>query len=1807
MKKITLTDFERNQKTTNRWLGLLVLCVVLLFGPFTSLYGQGQTCGNPLNVMSLPYTFSGNTSAYGDDYESSNIPALAIGAITSGSSHTFYLSGDDAVFSITPSTNGSMNISTSFTATYGGVFVFTGCPFASTLGYAVSSEAGLKEIANLPVLANTTYYIVVSTWTAPQSSAFTLNITGTPGLLTPPENCTGTPSAGTATITPNGGNAGSSFEAKATGVTFASGLEYQWQKNTTGSWQDITGATAVNSTITAESGAIGTVTNYRLKVSCVASNETAYSSEAIYTISLVYCTPTGNGNNADEMVNFTLNNLNNTSAPSDGVAGYKDYSGIVAPAQLQLGVPYTASVKAGTGSGNHGAAIWIDYNGNGTFEDSEKVAFIGNTITPNAVASFPEFIVPEGTALGVYRLRVQYQYNKSGELLVPCSATSTNSETEDYSVEVLPVPTCLQPVGLTASMITSATANLSWTSAGTLFDIEFGPQGFVQGAGTSITGVSSPYTLNQGLLPVTSYSYYVRQNCGEANGFSLWSGPYTFTTACALVTSFTENFDSYTANGALNPLPNCWSRTGNTGSSYITTGSTTPMSPSNRLYLSGSATGATNGVAVMPEVSNLSAGTNRLRFKAFATTADKSLEIGYYELDNPTNFVVTGEIEIPVTTAATAMEFSYIPEFIPQGIQAIAFRANGGAFEGTTTIYIDDVTWEIQPLCADLSDVVINDVTSSTANIEWYSEGTESAWDYVYAVNTVTSPVGLTPITVNDNPFFTLEDLASSTTYNFWVRSNCGSGNVGTWSVVQSFTTLCAAVTSLPWTEGFEGITTVGTTSFPACWLKENGDWATALVGTYNTPKSGTKYLRNSWSATNEFMWTTGFELTAGESYDFSFYMQGDGSTGWNVDVFQNTAQSSVNAVQLGEMVTATGPGSLTMQEYQLVKNTFTPAASGIYYFAIRVNQGSSLPYYIAFDDFKLEITPTCKTPVTETVINITDSSATATWSSESTASNGFEYFLTTDATIIPDAATVPTGTVEGTASLKDLTGLTAQTTYKFYIRALCTTSDISSWSAARTFTTTCSAVTIFSENFDTSLTGSSNPLPTCWSRAGNATTYVTTGGVTPGSAPNRLYMSASGSATIPTVGYAIMPPVSNLEANTHRLKFKAYASAANRFVEIGYLTNTTDLSTFQLLETIDLPGTTAASAQTLTFESALIPSGIKSLVFRNSGISTGSTDLYIDDVVWEVKPSNAPTCTTNILATTNVTCGNFATVLSWNANEATDGYYLSIGTTAGGVDVLNNQNIGAVTSYNFIGEIATDYYFTVVPFNSAGSATGCVEQTFTTAENGCYCTSVPTSNDGAGITNVVIGTQNFANGDVMYFDHTATTVDLAQGLEANLKVTFATGFTYGTNVWIDLNDNFTFEEDELVFSGESLSASPTTLNASFFMDADANLGTHRMRIVATDIVQVPANPCYNSSYGVTLEFSVNIIPLPTCLAPAGVTVDATMITPTAASVTWTASSSVPALGYEYFYTTTNDVPTAATIPTGSVAAAITTANLTDLSPATTYKIYVRAVCSATDFSAWSQSATFLTNCASSALPYTIDFESATVPNLPTCTYNQNVGTGNNWITANNPGFGFTSKVLRYAYNSSNAANAWFFTNSVDLIAGTQYSITYNYGTNSTTFVEKFKIAFGTSATSTSMTTEIFDHSNVTGNTLQNNTATFTPTVSGTYTIGFNVYSETDQNSLFIDNIIIQEALATGDFTNNKFTVYPNPVKDNLNIRYNENIDNVAIFNLLGQQVIVKNINATEGKVDMSNLSTGTYLIKVTSGEKVQTIKVIKE
>jgi hypothetical protein len=341
----------------------------------------------------------------------------------------------------------------------------------------------------------------------------------------------------------------------------------------------------------------------------------------------------------------------------------------------------------------------------------------------------------------------------------------------------------------------------------------------------------------------------------------------------------------------------------------------------------------------------------------------------------------------------------------------------------------------------------------------------------------------------------------------------------------------------------------------------------------------------------------------------------------------------------------------------------------------------------------------------------------------------------------------------------------------------------------------------------------------------------------------------------------------------------------------------------------------------------------------------------------------------------------------------------------------------------------------------------------------------------------------------------------------------------------------------------------------------------------------------------------------PTCADVTDVSV--TGVTTTTADVSWASNGSETNWQVAYGPASVTDPATL----TPSSMLTSTNTQLTGLDDATSYNVWVRSVCAAgTDNGAWIGPITFATQCLSTDVPYTQDFESVTEPNLPGCSALQNVGTGNDWEVVDDPGYGFNSNTLEYPWDGDNAANVWFFTQGINLTGGTEYSISYRYGNDSDgDYTENLKIMYGQSPDADGMTLDIADHPEISGASDQTNMVTFTPPTTGVYYFGFNAYSEADQDHLFVDDIVIDIALSINNPDNNVFSYYPNPVNDVLNLSSSQNMSDVAVYNLLGQKVLENSINANSAKVDMSGLSAGSYLVKVTADSQTKTIKVIKQ
>lgn len=92
-----------------------------------------------------------------------------------------------------------------------------------------------------------------------------------------------------------------------------------------------------------------------------------------------------------------------------------------------------------------------------------------------------------------------------------------------------------------------------------------------------------------------------------------------------------------------------------------------------------------------------------------------------------------------------------------------------------------------------------------------------------------------------------------------------------------------------------------------------------------------------------------------------------------------------------------------------------------------------------------------------------------------------------------------------------------------------------------------------------------------------------------------------------------------------------------------------------------------------------------------------------------------------------------------------------------------------------------------------------------------------------------------------------------------------------------------------------------------------------------------------------------------------------------------------------------------------------------------------------------------------------------------------------------------------------------------------------------------------------------------------------------------------------IDFTLNVATLGINSFDKNALSVYPNPARNVLNISYKSDINDVKIYNLLGQEVLSETIKSSDFQLNTSELSTGTYVVKLFADQAQYSYKLIKE
>lgn len=816
-----------------------------------------------------------------------------------------------------------------------------------------------------------------------------------------------------------------------------------------------------------------------------------------------------------------------------GTAGFSDWVG---PFTFATGcdvftVPFLETFDVGSGS----ETCWtvLDENGDGDEWrlDNTLNAFSGESAAINTDfnggANDDYLISPAITLTGNERLRYQYRVRSSFEpddfevllstttpdvagltnVILP-QATYSNTtyveETIDLSaftgdvyiawrvpatpgqdgweiyvddVIVETIPACLNVTDVDADQITSSGANLFWTEndGATDWEFEYDVTGFVQGSGANGITSTNDNMVNgiSGLTSDTSYDVYVRSVCSSVTGFSNWVGPFTFTTRCdALTAVYTNDYESDPLDG----LNNCEDNL------ILTTATNVVVevedfianSGSQHIYMYSGSDAVAQMYYILPEFSDLD---NTKRVKFFAYDRDNgALEVG----------TMTDPGDASTFTSVRTFTDADLPDdqYEEQIVNFTSLTTTGGwiAFKynapGTfDAMYIDDVTYELIPACAEPISVSLLSRTDTTLELSWLAGNSETEWEVEYGAPGFTPGSGIMTIpSVTTNTSFTIPNLMPNTPYDVYIYAVCSTTLTSGPSNVFSTRTLPGSPdgVSCPqnnplfiYSEEFDSTTTawtgdVGTTL---------GQWEFGqAAGTGSTgtgplsAQSGSGYVFFDTSGTNvgpRSVVSPAIDLSqATDDAELSFFFHSFGGD-------QTTFEVGVGATATGpftNIFTFVGPLQTAQTDpFELIGADIPVSFLGAdVYIQLTATEevGNEAGFVgdVAVDRMRIETcADICVDPSGILVSNISSVGAQIDWTENGSASQW-------------EVEVQPTGTAQGTAGAAYLNttagnpdtagGLTPLTSYDVYVRSSCGMGDFSNWVGPVTFTTACAPFT---------------------------------------------------------------------------------------------------------------------------------------------------------------------------------------------------------------------------------------------------------------------------------------------------------------------------------------------------------------------------------------------------------------------------------------------------------------------------------------------------------------------------------------------------------------------------------------------------------------------------------------------------------------------------------------------------------------------------------------------------------------------------
>ena len=759
-------------------------------GPFEfTTVNPGSTCDAPLNITAIPYTDTDNTANFGDDYMGSPGTSCGLGQWDE------YLNGNEVVYSYTPTQNIVVSVDvTGVTAPYAGVFIYTSCANIGTECFAADFSLDVPEdlsIGQINLTAGETYYIVISTNGSPMITPYTLSINEV--------TCPAPSSLQVSGIT--------TTSANISWVEFGDATSWEYVLQAPGTGEPTGGGTTIATTTYSPTLTVSTGYEFYVRSNCGVGGYSEWMGPLTFnTLCDPLNVPFTEGFNSDSPTQNCWITINQAEAATWNLDDMNAFEGDEAAG---------LDPQFAWGNTDYLISPAINLTANQRLRFHHQVSGFWGSNTNFRVMMSTTGIDPEDFTTEIL---AQETYNSAGYIeheiylnIIPPGVVYFAWIVEDGGTGALyidnviidDIPPCPEPTDLTAGNFTTTTAQLSWEPGynETSWEVVVQAPGTGEPTGDGDTA-TNPYTADT-LDPSTTYEYYVRATCGGTDGNSIWVGPYEFTTACeAFDVPFHETFNSDSTT------ENCWKITDvNGGGDGWILNNTMDMYEGDESARFNAEFSSSNDDWLISPAINLT-GNQRLtyQYRAYSETYLVPMEV---------RISTTGTEPADFTTVLLPTEMYNNTYYIKQVIDLsaytgpvhIAWHGPGGSDSGMY-LYIDDVIIEDIAPCAEPYDLIVSDLTPTSAKLEWTPGSTETQWEVVAVIAGTGEPTVAGTITSN-NPF-TQNGLQSGTTYDFYVRSICGDQH-STWGGPLRFTTVitndeCANAITLPVNPGVECI-----------------------------------------------------------------------------------------------------------------------------------------------------------------------------------------------------------------------------------------------------------------------------------------------------------------------------------------------------------------------------------------------------------------------------------------------------------------------------------------------------------------------------------------------------------------------------------------------------------------------------------------------------------------------------------------------------------------------------------------------------------------------------------------------------------------------------------------------------------------------------------------------------------------------------------------------------------------------------------------------------------------------------------------